>query len=73
MQARHAQPLYALWAGGLRPYSSPLDTPSRTGLFLVGLVEILFVFIKLPFFDEWSEKFADALILFVCSSRFDFA
>jgi len=30
--ARHAQPLYALRAGGLRPSSSPLDTPSRMGL-----------------------------------------
>jgi hypothetical protein len=32
MRARHARPLYALWAGGLRLSSSPLDTPSRTGL-----------------------------------------
>jgi hypothetical protein len=29
---RHARPFYALWAGGLRPSSTPSDTPRRTGL-----------------------------------------
>jgi hypothetical protein len=32
----------ALWAGGLRPSSSPLDTPSRTGLAIATVRQHMF-------------------------------
>jgi hypothetical protein len=41
MWARHARPLYALRADGLWPSSSPLDTPSRTGLIIMMMMMMM--------------------------------